>query len=364
MNRKVPPSMGLAMALPRAADDVTVGWLNRVMFEAGVIDSTRIESFEAHPLPGGFGAQCTYARFHLCYARPLPEAPEWVFAKFSRDAPMSKQVCAREVRFYHEIAPSISLRIPRCYFAGHDVTGEQSVVIVEDVSTGTAGDSLAGCSSETAEVFLREIGTFHARWWGDPRLSAWDWIQPSNGPGEIMDRMRQCWPQFKSTFAEALTPASIEAGDLGIKKLPMIWDVITQTPRTLVHGDLQLDNVRLGVADAPFVLFDWQLVRCAQGAGDLAWFLSRSIPIEQRRSDGELLIDLYYQSLLDAAIENYSMEDLRYHLNIRFLFGFFVVATASVGANFSSDRGSRLLRAFVDRNVAAIEDYASWEVLR
>jgi hypothetical protein len=354
--------------LPRSVDEVTAEWLGRVLARAGAADRDAIDSIEAHPLPDGFGAQCTYARFQMRYAPPQPEAPEWVFAKFSRDTQASRRVCIREVRFYRDIAPSITLRIPRCYFAGKDDADKHCVVILEDVSTGTAGDSLAGCSTETAEVLLREIGSFHARWWNDPRLQKWDWLLPSAGAAAsaLEGRIRTSWPQFRKTFADLLTPGSVAAGERALEQIPRILESFSQPPTTLVHGDFQLDNVRLDVDGAPFVLLDWQLLRRVPGATDLVGFLSRSLPIGQRRSDGEQLIEVYYRSLVDGGVDDYTMHDLLYDMKVAILFRFLTLAMASVTANFSSERGGRLLRAFVGRCVALIDDYelGEWEVFR
>lgn len=350
-------------ALPKTADEVTVEWLDHILAESGVLVDGRIESFEIHPIPPGFGLACSYARIRLHCGLPQPEAPEWVFVKFSKDTLASRSLCENEVRFYREIAPSIRLPIPRCYFAGRDESDGACVVVLEDLSTGTAGDSLAGCSADAAETMLREIGAFHARWWENPRLSQWDWIQPSNAPGGIIDRMRRCWPDFRKSHSDVLTPAVTEAGDHAVQRLERIFEALIQEPTTLIHGDFKLDNMRLDVADARFALLDWQLVTRGKSARDLTWFLARSLPIEQRRSEEDHLIDIYYRSLIDNGVQNYSVENLKFHMNLMFLFDLLIDAVTSTGETRASERGRRRLRASIERDVAAIEDHTSWEVL-
>ena len=47
------------------------------------------------------------------------------------------------VCFYRDVAPLVSLRMPRCYFAAMDADSGHSLLLLEDLAAGRAGDTLA-----------------------------------------------------------------------------------------------------------------------------------------------------------------------------------------------------------------------------
>ena len=71
---------------------------------------------------------------------------------------------AKEVRFYREIGASCA---PELYHAAADDEAQQVVLLLEDLTGGRQGDVLRGCSVEDAGLVLRELASFHARWWGE-----------------------------------------------------------------------------------------------------------------------------------------------------------------------------------------------------
>ena len=67
---------------------------------------------------------------------------------------------------------------------------------------------------------------------------------------------------------------------------------ITAHPRTIVHGDFRMDNLFFGQreGDAPVVIVDWQGTLRGKGAHDLAYFLSQSMPVADRRANERDLV--------------------------------------------------------------------------
>jgi hypothetical protein len=338
------------------------------LIEAGVQDAERLETIESSPVSEGFGVTSSYARIHLGYSPsdedPARSRPESLFVKSSSGTEVSTILSAREVRFFAEFASRIRLRIPRCYFAATDEAEEHAMMLFEDVSGGRTGDSLLGCSVEQAELVLEEIAVFHARWWEHPLLGQGGWIDRMNdGTMDWFDqRCNEAWPRFRERFGDRLPDWASDLAVTALGRVPQLFGLLTEGPATLVHGDLQLDNIRFDLPGDPFVLLDWQLTMKAQAAWDLHWFLAHALPVTQRRAVEEHLIRHYHESLRAAGV-TFPFDVLRRQLVTGVIVTFLNIIMASVDSNFAGDRGDKLRTALIERHIAVLEDHRAWEAL-
>ena len=85
----------------------------------------------------------------------------------------------------------------------------------------------------------------------------------------------------------------------------------TAAGSTLLHGDLRLDNLLFPSADAAPVLLDWQLLGGGPGAGDIAYFLAQSLPLETRRACEQALLSRYHAALEAAGVTGYTTAQLQ-----------------------------------------------------
>ncbi len=83
----------------------------------------------------------------------------------------------------------------------------------------------------------------------------------------------------------------------------------------------------------------------------------------QRRADDDHLVRVYHAALVEAGVRDYSLKMLRRHTKLGFFRGFLAVISASVHANFASERGRQLLTARIERNIAVLVDHDVGEVL-
>jgi hypothetical protein len=287
-----------------------------------------------------------------------------LFAKFSSDSPSVRAsmhavgIYEREVRFYQHVAAHIALRTPRCYFAAVDVESGCSLLLLEDLAGGRSGDSLAGCSTRDAELILRQIAGLHAQWWDHPAPREWKWLPGYDGEAASrVVRIRRAWPLFLERYAEVMPAWAIGAAERILGRMFEIFGAIALRPQTLTHGDLGLDNVRFDLPDAPLAIFDWNTMWRLPGPLDVSWFLVRSLPTAQRRNDEERLLRAYHDALVAAGVRDYPMETLRRDTRLGVLRAFLAVINSGANAEFSSERGRQVIRARIERNVAAIEDY-------
>lgn len=349
---------------PRSIAEITTPWLREVLADAGILADNDLASAEVSPTPAGFGAVGSYARIHLVYARSAPAAPRSLFAKLSSEKPAvrahahSRGLYRSDVGFYRDVAPLASLRTPRCYFAAIDMESGASLLLLEDLSDGRGGDVLAGCSTADAELLLRRMASFHARWWGSPQLSRWKWLPGyDTQPNPVTDDYSQPWPLFRQRYGRLLPAWAIGTAEQALARVPEICRLLAACPQTFTHGDLSLDNVRFDLPDAPMVLFDWQLSMRAPASRDVSWFLVRSLPVDQRRAEEEHLVRVYHRSLVEAGAGDCSLEDLWHDIRLAALLAFPIIISAAVNIDFASDRGRQVAEARITRNVAMLEDH-------
>merc|ERR1712039_598840 len=84
--------------------------------------------------------------------------------------------------------------------------------------------------------------------------------------------------------------------------------VMASGPTTVVHMDARQGNAFFEEAGPGVKLFDWQAVSRGAGAMDLAYTLSGSLTVCDRRAWQEELLALYLQTFSDLSGSVYSLE--------------------------------------------------------
>lgn len=239
------------------------------------------------------------------------------------------------------------------------------LLLLEDLTAGRPGDSLTGCSKAEGELLLGQLATFHAQWWANPLLSEWKWLEvPDDGFARWYGEwIRSAWPLFRQKYAVLVTGWVADTAERAIQRIPNIFRKLAGSPATLVHGDLWLDNVCFDLPDASLALFDWQLIGKAPGANDIAWFLVRSLPVSVRRANEDHLVRTYHDALVSEGIRDCSLSNLRLDMKLGFLTAFLDVIGSGINADSSSERRRQLMRAWIERSIAMLEDHDVWEAL-
>ena len=180
--------------------------------------------------------------------------------------------CAREARFYREIAVAFA---PRPYYVAADDENRRVILLLEDVSGGRQGDVLHGCSLNEAALVIDELAPFHARWWGR-RAPTCGYARTSSDPQERQERYDRQVDRFLDERGEGLPPAVCDVVRRLRSRLGAVVGVLYRTRQTLIHADLHLDNL---IFDArgdsrSVVVLDWQTASVGPPALDVALFLS------------------------------------------------------------------------------------------
>ena len=294
------------MPVPTAPEDITPGWLTSALTESGVLTRGSVVEAEWRTIGRDYGLASRTGRVALRFDGANDDAPNSLVAKlpFQGD---------REMRFYRDLGGAPA---PVVHYA--DADAGQAVLLLEDLTEARQGDALAGCSPEDARRVLRAITPFHARHWG---TSAPAWLLDERDPAA-----RQAAFEAKaSRFLELHGPAVPADVRVLVERLRSgLAEVIARLDagaRTIVHRDLQLDNV---IFDAdptrPVVVLDWETVRCGSPAWDVALFLVTSLDVEERRAAEPELLDEYVALIHEHGVRDYDrarlLEDCRLALAV------------------------------------------------
>jgi aminoglycoside/choline kinase family phosphotransferase len=273
----------------------------------------------------------------------------------------------REIRFYSEIAKDIGLYAPRCYCSAMEIDADRYVLLLEDLApSGRIGDQVAGCSQEEALLAVGELASFHAAWWDSPKLDRVAWLPLGTDLVRAMPALYpQARPVFMELFSGRLTRELADAMEHLAERVLKLLPELEARPQTITHADYRLDNMFFGREGAPYRLavIDWQVPNRGPAGYDLAYFVSGSMPPEQRRAHESELIEWYHAALLESGVRDYPLAMLRddYRRALLVALAIEVVGVATVER--TNERAVQLWEVMFDRLTAAIMDSNALELL-
>jgi Ser/Thr protein kinase RdoA (MazF antagonist) len=146
---------------------------------------------------------------------------------------------------------------------------------------------------------------------------------------------------------------------LNDRVMRMIEDLAVDERLTLAHGDYRLDNVFFGGKGAtyPIAVIDWQSPNRGWGAYDVAYFISGSFPVEQRRNYEQRLIRAYYETYgAQVKLGGYTLDQFfdDYRRSLLVYLAIFVINGATL--ELTNQRAVDLFNVIFDRLNAALVD--------
>jgi hypothetical protein len=160
------------------------------------------------------------------------------------------------------------------------------VLILSDLTPARQGDQLTGLGLTGLAPCIDAAARLHAYLWNDPRLAEIAWLARDNG-----DLVRALFPQLYQGFRERYAARlASELLDVGAGIVAGLDAYLTREPaaRTIVHGDLRIDNILFAPDGEACWLVDWQTLGRGSGATDLAYLVGTSIadPFARRSTIG------------------------------------------------------------------------------
>ena len=352
--------------IPTSADAITAEWLTDALRSTSTIHTATVTHRRLEPIGDIEGFMGELTRVTLSYDRPEENGPHTLIAKFPtndlelRAALAVNRLYEREVRFYQNVAKQIKMRIPRCYFSHIDESGQNPLLLLEDMAPARVGDQIAGCSIAEAELALIDLAKFHAAFWNSPQLKTFDWARVISSP----DRMNQGqyqgykWPAFYEKLEPLLSDVIVDVTREYGKLMPQIAKKMGDRPQTMIHGDYRLDNLFFGQAGegVPFAAIDWQTMKIGSGTCDVAYFLSDNLEVNLRRQAEDNLLNLYHKTLLDHGVQAYSFEQCLADYRLSFFFRVHILVEGGFLFDFTDSRQAKLMQVRLERLSAILKD--------
>jgi hypothetical protein len=270
------------------------------------------------------------------------------------------------VKFYRRLSDKTQLRAPVAYHAGYDTRSGDFVVVMEDLSAGRVCDQIAGCSVEDALSVVTTLARHHGEWWNNLRLLDYGFIQsPADPPYPAFNAQSgsDSWEPCVANIGEVIPESLRFLGERWAEIGPRIMELSRELPSTLTRGDLRLDNIFFGDAVGDFAVVHWQICFRNGGAFDLAYFLSQSLPVSERRAHERRIVGAYYDELRASGVGDYPFDDLWHDYRRAVLFCFRYPMTAAGQLDLVNERAVGLVRTMMERAVVAIDDLDATELI-
>jgi hypothetical protein len=211
------------------------------------------------------------------------------------------------VAFYNELASTVDISRPHCYFAELEHGTANVVLVMEDLAPGEQGDQIAGCDVDSAAIAIDEVAKLHGPRWGDSSLGALPWLDRTSQSSGMVTMLAAVWEAFVDRYRSTLLPVTLDAGQEAMSLVPQM-SAYTPAALTPIHYDYRLDNMLFGGA-RPLVVVDWQTVQLGMGPQDVAYFLGNAFEPEVRRSCERALVERYHRALVDDyGVDDYALD--------------------------------------------------------
>lgn len=357
-----------APVIPGGIAEVTPGWIEQTL--QADLPGCRVESITVKRIGEGIGFLGELGRVNLTYAgEPPANAPASVIVKLPTNVPEPRGMAAalgfyeREVGFYRDLSRESDIRVPHAYYHAFEPETAAFALVLEDFPGAAAGDQLASCSVDQAQLAVRELARLHAKWWESPRLSQYAWL-PSRGHHffQILQAAHlQALPVFEEHWSSRFDPAVCRVARRLGERFDAYIESLMDRPLTLAHQDYRLDNMLFGTPGTAeeFILLDWQLVQQGTGLTDLQYFISSNLRKEMRERHTEDLVRLYHEGLREGGVSSYNLEECREDFaRASAILGFYIVTgCVSIDPENYDERGNQLINLLYGSLADAMVEY-------
>lgn len=333
------------MSFPTSPEAMTPAWLAAALGQ----DADALRSFAAAKV--GTGQMCDSFRLTLDWAGGVT-APATVIAKCPSHDEASRNIAAltgtyvKEVSWYRELAADSGVAAPHCHHAEIAADGVDFILILSDLAPARQGDQLTGTDLAGLRPCIEAAAGLHALLWNDPRLDTLPWLSRDNA-GLIRGLFPQLYQGFRERYAARLDPQLL---DLGAGIVDRLDAYLAREPaaRTIVHGDLRIDNILFAPDGATCWLVDWQTLGRGSGAADIAYLVGTSIadPAERAAADRPAF-DQWIAALRHRGIAP-DPDALWTDYRVAALSGYFMAVFASMSVE-RTERGDEMFAVMAER---------------
>jgi Phosphotransferase enzyme family/SnoaL-like domain len=342
------------LRIPTSITDIDAAWLSQAL-------ATPVTSYATEQIGEGVGIMGQLWKVTPTYDAGNATGPTSVIVKLpspfeeNRAQGVALGMYEAEVRFYNELASETSTTTPRSY-GGSIVPGTADfVLLLEDLSSMTMADEVAGMSLAQADAAVGALAALHRSWWGRTGAEDYAWLPTLDHPriAAVSAVYPMLWEGFCAKFGDLLSAEARVHGDRIAASWGDLMAQLAKRPNTLLHMDFRCENMFFGTG-SDVTVFDWQAIGRGPGVYDLAYLLGGSLPTEVRRAHESELLHAYHDAL---GVESYSYDEMYKD----FCFATQVVTATPVFTGATLDlanaRGKALIGGMGARLFASVVDH-------
>ena len=338
---------------PVTPDEITTDWLSSAL-------GTAINSFKVEPMGAGGGLLGLVARLHL----DGEAVPATMICKFPTQTPENRGVAevydmyGREYRFYTQVAPTVPLRSPQCFFAAYDADSGDVALLLEDLKDFRLGDQVAGCSQDEAHQVIAGLASLHRNTWQPDHLTE---IKQHDMPYQrdgMIGGFQVGWPNVLDLFPQFFDDALIDLASKMPDHVNHLLDEIHNGPLVIAHGDVRLDNIFF--TEDGIAMVDYQAVCKAAPEHDLAYFVTQSLPDDVRQSEDWLKV--YFDQLTREGIEyDLAQSRQRYRLCAMYFLCYSVIIAGTLDP--ANERGKQLAETLLGNSIRSLKELNAFDLI-
>ncbi len=350
------------LPIPSTIDDVTAEWLAAALGVDG--EPAPVVGLTAEMFGEGVGVSSSLYRVVPEYEPGgNGQHPESLVVKlrsvedFNAARSHLLQMYQREAGFFSELAPRMRVRVPRCWHADCSAETPDYVIVMEDLAGHRVVSQVEGCGLEDARAVIDQVALYHADWWErhDDMNDLTCQIPIDH------DLYLQVLPGMFTEGWEAaqryldVPDAVRDVAPRYAENIPTMLGMLGRGPRTLLHGDIRIDNMMFAPDGVPYVL-DFQLTGAGNASYDIGYFLSQSLTTGDRAAWERELFDHYLQALDAAGVEGIDGDSLweTYEMACLYCLIYPMAGAATLGD--TDERTFALYQEMMNRSGAAIAD--------
>ena len=298
----------LASDLPHRYESITPEWLTAVLCTRH--PGANVTSFRLGPRDEGTSSRRRIHTLEYDAAGRAANLPSSVFCKGSLGL-ANRYILALnggiegEVTFYQRVRPALTIEAPRALHANWDPATFNSIIVMEDMTDEVrflrANDTL---TRDRAESQLRLLATLHGAYYLSPELTTT--LAPFRTWEEFFTVTAE-EAGFRDSCARGFRDAREVIPERLFKREAEVWPATLkcvarhgELPRGLIHSDVHLGNWYLAPS-GEVGLNDWQCTSRGHWSRDLAYALSTSLTVDDRRAWERDLLRMYLDRLADAS---------------------------------------------------------------
>jgi hypothetical protein len=352
-------------ATVRDPAEITPAWLTAALRAGG--HRATVTAVRHEPVGTGQMAACYRLHLRTAAAPGDDPVPSSLVAKVP---PAGEDLGAlvagayrNEVAFYAQLAPTVAVRAPACWYHATTDGGAGFTLLLEDLAPARQGDQIAGCTPDQARDALVNLAGLHGPRWCDPTLADLACLAAADpeDAAVLAEVLGAATDTFCDRYGERLAPADREV----LRAIPAVvaaWTLARPERFAPVHGDYRLDNLLFPPAGPGVAAVDWQTVSLGLPARDVAFLLGTSLAVGDRRAAEQALVAAYHGALAGHGVGSYTLDECWDDYRFGLLQGPLIAVT---GAAFSrrTDRGDDMFTAMATRACAAVRDHGTLDLV-